>query len=243
LGSLFVATPSDNSEKTFDEWFAQLDALKNCYPKKLLYCKLCGSDIALNRNKLVEAFLHSDCENLLFVDTDMVWTVPQVIRLLDDDRDIVGALMTKRSPPAIPAFGIFGELNPGEKASLVGRGRFYTDRLFEVDFVGGAFVLIKRKVFETIPAPWFLQHEKVWGDKHQPVAEDIYFCWKAREYGFKVWVDGRVQVGHKGYYVYTIHDYLRYTGLQKLPTGEYPDIMEAIEMAKAVEGAMSDASI
>lgn len=231
IEKLYIATPGDTSEKTFDEWFEQVDILSQLFPCEVARRKRNSSDIALNRNKLVEDFLASGYNVMLFVDTDMVWTAGQVVRLLDDDRDIVAGLMTQRAPPAMPTIGQFGEISPGRKASLVGRGRFYVDRVFEVDFIGSAFMVIRRNVFETIPPPWYVMHARVWGEEHEPVAEDIYFCWKAKQYGYRIWVDGRVQVGHKGYYVYTIWDYLRYTGLKQLEDGAYPDLREVIEGA------------
>ena len=51
--------------------------------------------------------------------------------------------------------------------------------------IGAAGVLIKREVFEAIEPPYFSFGEKT--PSGETVGEDVYFCVKAREAGFKVW--------------------------------------------------------
>jgi len=73
----------------------------------------------------------------------------------------------------------------------------------EVDFSGMGIILIKRKVFETIPRPWFAQPESNYEDNPMGVSgEDYYFSKKAREYGFKTYVHPLCSIIHigKGYY-------------------------------------------
>jgi len=59
--------------------------------------------------------------------------------------------------------------------------------LFQVEFTGCHCMLIDRRVFETIPKPWF------WG---APGTEDKWFCLRCQEYGVGVYVDLSVLVGH-----------------------------------------------
>jgi hypothetical protein len=49
-------------------------------------------------------------------------------------------------------------------------------------------MLIKNKVFDAIPRPWF--H---WG---QDESDDVFFCRRARDHGFKVHVDTHTIMGH-----------------------------------------------
>lgn len=97
-------------------------------------------------------------------------------------------------------------------------------REMPIETVGFGFILIKRGVFDKIGAdkvksgewdnptqgPWFLQHWSVWGKEHNGVSEDGYFCWLAQQHGFRVYVDGRVQVGHVGQYIYSFEDFKQY---------------------------------
>jgi len=61
------------------------------------------------------------------------------------------------------------------------------DSLFSVEFTGCHCMLIDRRVFETVPKPWFYG---------SPGTEDKWFCLRCQEYGVGVYVDLSVLVGH-----------------------------------------------
>lgn len=65
--------------------------------------------------------------------------------------------------------------------------------LFEVGRCGRAGMLVKREVFEAIPAPWFQLGQA--GNPEEP-NEDVYFCRRAREAGYKILVDLELFNGH-----------------------------------------------
>ena len=54
--------------------------------------------------------------------------------------------------------------------------------------LGTGYMMVRRKVFMTMPQPWF---EFRWLDKEHSnfEGEDMYFCKKANELGFKLWCD------------------------------------------------------
>jgi hypothetical protein len=62
--------------------------------------------------------------------------------------------------------------------------------LCRVDAFGFGGCLISRKVFEQTPEPWFTIDYRA--------GEDIAFCKRVRDAGFKLHVDGRYSVGHIG---------------------------------------------
>ena len=78
---------------------------------------------------------------------------------------------------------------------------------FRVDCAGLGCLLVKRKVFETIPYPWF--DLKAGDDKQNIVGygSDIFFATHAKNYGFELWCDPTVQCGQIDYYVTGISDY------------------------------------
>lgn len=134
------------------------------------------------REESVRVFLQGGYDALLFVDSDMVVPVDLLTRLIDADKDIVSALAFKRTPGYEPC--IFKECNEQD-------AKFYLDYpkgLIEIEGVGMACTLIKRMVFETVPQPWFFPH-KVLG-------EDLSFCVRARETGFKIFCDTTLICGH-----------------------------------------------
>lgn len=74
--------------------------------------------------------------------------------------------------------------------------------LIECDYIGFGAVLVKGRVFEEIKVPWFKQnteHIKVDGKpRFKEIGEDVWFSEKAREAGYKVYVDTDCHVGHCG---------------------------------------------
>lgn len=142
-----------------------------------------SSSIAANRNGLVERFLRTRHELLLFCDSDMVPTPDAFGRLLAAGKPFVSATYFTRMPPhlmvAQPANGARSfagaKERPVQEARLVGLG----------------YALIHRRVFEKMPAPWFTHPEPGMG-------EDFVFCQRARALGFPPHVDLKTVVGHLG---------------------------------------------
>ena len=109
-----------------------------------------------------------------------------LMQLLARDVDVICPLNVMRAHPFHPL--IYDE--SGE--------RWTWDRLdgkygiHDVPACGNAGMLVKRRVFDAIPQPWF-----EWGPDGSPYAgSDLAFCWKARQAGFKVYVDTQVRFGH-----------------------------------------------
>jgi GT2 family glycosyltransferase len=59
------------------------------------------------------------------------------------------------------------------------------------------FMLVKRGVFESLEYPWFRPIEKRIGNMVDFTTEDVSFCLRARERGWKVLADMEVKVGHE----------------------------------------------
>ena len=101
------------------------------------------------REQAAKYLLESGCDSLLFIDSDMVVPMDLVPRLIEADKDIVSGLAFKRVPGYEPC--IF------KKCDREGT-EFYLDYpkgLIEVQGVGMACTLIKRKVFEILQTPYF----------------------------------------------------------------------------------------
>lgn len=68
----------------------------------------------------------------------------------------------------------------------------------EVNAVGTGCFLIRSRVWEAIPGPWF-RHVTSNDELLSPeggTGEDIYFCKLARKHGFRVWTHGTALAGH-----------------------------------------------
>jgi len=144
-----------------------------------------GGFIPDNRNLLVDRFLKSGYEWLLFIDSD---TLPpfDVLEMTKNGKDICSGIYFQwKKNKLIPLvykndkndfhdyYKVFNEVSEEE--------------VVEVDGVGAGCLLIHRKVFKAIEKPYFLFEY----DENGLVAlgEHFYFCRKAHEAGFKAWVD------------------------------------------------------
>jgi len=135
--------------------------------------------------------------HILNVDDDMVFPPDTLEKLLSYDKDIVGVLYTGRTKPWLPQ--IFKKVDGKFKHWLFPPG----NDVFQADAVGFGLTLIKRQVFEQLSKPWF---QFYLGDK----GEDLYFCEKAKDAGFEIWVDGTSEYGHMGEHMFTMKFYNEY---------------------------------
>lgn len=150
------------------------------------------------RNKIVEEFLQSDCTHLFFVDSDTIPPANAIRKLLAADKDIVSALT-----PII-------EYNPANKDDIasgfykkwncVGMNDTHVKEpyigLIPIKGAGGSCIMIRRKVFETVPFPWYRFVNEDDDGKPARIGEDIYFCAMAIKAGFQPYADTSIVCGH-----------------------------------------------
>jgi hypothetical protein len=117
--------------------------------------------------------------------------------LLSRDLPIVGVNATTRRFPVKPtALDIDPETNDLVKVDSKGK-----TGLEQVMGVGFGMVLIKKEVFEAAQKPWFWFEQT---DKGGIIGEDIYFCAKAFDAGYKTVIDHdlSMHIRHIGTYEY-----------------------------------------
>jgi hypothetical protein len=162
------------------------------------------SIITMARNALVNEFLKTDAEELLFIDADVIVNPDDVLRLLAQSagRDILAGMYPRRAKDK----NFFLDLYRDDTDALV-----FDGPLMRVQRVGTGFMLIKRHVIETLieqHPEWNVENRQ--GDGHvsavfdfairdgKYIGEDYLFCDRAVEAGFKVWVDVEINLPHVG---------------------------------------------
>lgn len=153
-----------------------------------------GGQIAHNRNLLVDRFMKSDYEWLLFIDSD---TMPpfDVLEMTKNGKNICSGLYFQwqgSTNKLIPT--VYKDNKNDFRKEYKVFNETSDEDLVEVDGIGAGCLLINRKVFETIPKPYFLFEY----DNNGLLAfgEDFYFCRKAQDAGFKIWVDRKMVASH-----------------------------------------------
>lgn len=140
------------------------------------------SRLASLRNLLLNGFLDSACDYLFSVDSDILLPPSALRCLLEDNCDIVSALVCNGHELGNQKiFNILSRKN-GRWMHLL---EFPRDRIFQVDCTGAAY-LIKRGVIEA----YGVRYSTAMG------AEDIGFCQSASSKGIKIYCDGRIECNH-----------------------------------------------
>lgn len=146
-------------------------------------------NIPKNCNALVRDTLAGPYQWLFIMGDDHVFDPDIVVRLLAHDVDIVVPNCLKRPVPWEPVTFHRNQDGYYYTADLPAEG------LTEIDAAGSAGMLIRRHVLEALAEPWF---------EAQPESgymnEDVYFCEKAREAGYRIYCDPTVLLGHIAYH-------------------------------------------
>ena len=149
-----------------------------------------GALISRARNDAVRAFLKTESDLLLFVDTDMVFPPHFLEVLAQADRPIISALYYGQEPTGV-RFPVAHNIHEGKVVRARPKGK-----IAKVDAVGMGCTLIRREVFESLESgdafPWF--QETVLND--QPIGEDVTFCLRAEAKGFDSYVHTGLHAGH-----------------------------------------------
>jgi hypothetical protein len=145
-----------------------------------------GSERGHSRDLLVEESLERGSEWILFLDDDHSFPPHLLMQLLSREQPIVASLYLQRQPPFWPvAYGSKSEdglYTALDMRALQGGG------IVPVAAAGTGGMLIRSEVFYDLEPPWFLHT-----DQH---SEDLYFCDRAIEAGYPIYVDLEARLGH-----------------------------------------------
>lgn len=147
-------------------------------------------DIA--RNNIADLAIAYGFSHVLYIDNDMVWEDSDILlKLINHNVDIVSAQAFTRLPPYYPCvFRRKGVLY--ETIDVAGQG------LVEVDAVGASCLLIKTEVFRKVPRPFEFIPIRLLGLDKDRIGEDVGFCRRVKEAGFKIYVDSDIEIFHIG---------------------------------------------
>jgi len=152
-----------------------------------------GIPITQNRNKIVKRFLETDADFLLMFDDDVI---PQFnpAEAVFYDRDVLG-LPTRRRTGQRLEWVIYAKHPALEnRYSAIDLDKVKTDAdLLGVDAVGTGAILIKRKVLEKVRAPFIDVFDD---DGIRKLGQDLNFCKRASEAGFKIFCAPRMICDH-----------------------------------------------
>lgn len=183
--SVFIATP------TYDEWLCK-EYTSNLLETGIIlaqagyevYHSIASGNPFLDiaRNDIVEKFLATDAESLLFIDADVGWDPKAVLRVLSYEQEVVGGLVPKRDTMKEDSFHMNAIT-----------GVMLENGLMQAKEIPTAFLKISRSAFEKLKKPYF----KI-GSSEKDFGEDIYFCRRWIETGNFMWIDSDITFTHRG---------------------------------------------
>lgn len=187
---LYVAIPMVGS--LADATFYALRKIEEKYKEKVefIYPDQCIRRIFHDyaRNGMVEDFLASEAEILFMLDSDVV-PPTNILDMLDEEWDVAGAPYPIMMTPAgseIPQLVFTAYKGRGSKgfsmANVPHEGKEF------IDGVATGCMFIKRHIFEKLDKPYFeFKFEEE--SRKMLVGEDLGFCQKVNDLGYKFFVD------------------------------------------------------
>ena len=232
LPHIFIGIAS-HDHRAHVRFMMSLFALVGCGRYKLTLSNVSGGGIHKARNNLAWEFLtKTDAEWFMSLDTDIEFHPDFIAKLMAHNQGVVGAPYCHKKP----------ELEWSARA-IAGKGVDPATGLQELCAAGTGFLLIKREVFEKIRADHpEIEHIEDWVEGRnqkkwdffsegivcdppyypQPtfLSEDFYFCKRARDAGFPIYLDTSFYVKH-------------WDGSRGYP--ENPPVMQTAEQIKATQ--------
>lgn len=218
-----------------------------------------------SRNQMIASALYGYPANppadyFFLCDDDMIGKPGDLTRLLSykPQKRIITGIATKRIDPPVPNIRMWNaELERHDERQL---WDFDSNKLFEIDAVGAAYMLVPRLLFEELAEAylscfferqederkypnldsfeidgywdkksvarrkrfesavedrkylhascyWFEFKQNFVDGQASEWGEDIAFCWKAKQLGYKIFADPQVTPGHLGLFDFGVKDY------------------------------------
>ena len=131
----------------------------------------------------------------MWIDSDSVFEPDDFFKLLYVNKDIVTGLVPMNTDGTAAA-GLVNNCAPTKyiKMSAISKKE---ERLLDIDFCGFAFVLIKYGVFESIDYTWIRFQENKLEKRIILPTEDVTWCIRATELGWKLYAHPQVRIGHE----------------------------------------------
>lgn len=171
------------------------------------------SDIARGRSMIATAALYDGFDDLLWIDSDIAFSLDAVEKLRAHEVTVVGGVYAQKgrrrlcmNPLSLPAKITFGQDGGLIEVAHIATG-FLLTRRAAYDDIRRHFDLPRCGEQEPGIIPFF--HSIVDGDKEKGfryLSEDFSFCERARASGHKVHADTSIRLGHVGHYEYAWED-------------------------------------
>jgi hypothetical protein len=179
------------------------------------------SAIDQGRNRMTyDAVYLRKFEEILWIDSDIAFNPDDVTRIRSWNQPIVAAAYPMKGWPVMtvqPLTGKTLEFKEGgslEEVMCAATGFLYIQSKVFVDLQQSLCLPECNTSFNSPQIPFY--KPDVWtidGEQYY-LGEDFSFCMRARQCGYKIWLDTGIKLGHIGKYVYEWEDVIKGTGME-----------------------------
>ena len=179
------------------EWSLAFAALNYPSNTNVEWVTIKGHEVGEARQAIAEKVVESEIPWLFFLDDDTQPPYFCIRRLIYD--------IQNAAPDVMVAAGIYcSKTNPPEPLVFKedGMGAFWDWKVgdvFECASIGTGCMMIRTEVFKHLEKPWFktVSETPMEGDTGKfEITDDLWFCRKVRETGYKILADTGVQCIH-----------------------------------------------
>ena len=159
-----------------------------------------GFEVGDARNNLVQQFLaDKHLKYLMFFDDDILMKPESFLKLArafsETDYDILGGIYRLKDGSRQQV--AYRRSEDGYMESITDDDMLpEKGNVIDLDIIGMGFTCIKRSVLEKVEAPWFRTSDLEEISSGQSFTEDVFFCRKAKEAGFKIGAVPSITLGH-----------------------------------------------
>lgn len=161
-----------------------------------------GSLIYTSREHLAAEAIRREADYIMWFDSDMVFAPDTLQRLMADieklgEGAIVSGLYFRRMAPFSPVLHDQLDIDEEGKATWKDTDEI-PDEIFEVAGCGFGCVLAPTNAFMDVMGKFGCMFTPING-----TGEDLSFCWRARQCGWKIYCDPTIALGHVAHHMIT----------------------------------------
>lgn len=157
------------------------------------------------RDRICSKAIKGNYDYMLQIDSDQTFPKDALCKMLDRNPDIMTGIYVGGEETHRPV--LFTELfkdshDACAHASKKGLKDLMEKDVFEVAGCGAGFFLVREHILRLMRI-----HVHEWFKPYEGLGEDVSFCQRARELGFKIYADNTFRVGHIKYIEQDIDDW------------------------------------
>lgn len=208
--NILIAVPSmDSVPAVFAQSLAMLEKVGNC----AIAFKV-GSLVYTSRNELAQQAIKMGSDYIFWLDSDMAFeadTLKQMLKTMEENKlDMLSGVYYRRNPPYTPV--LFNRLETSDEEKVdFSEFEKIPEGIFEVGGCGFGCVLMNTDVLISV-----LGRFRTFFNPMKGAGEDLAFCIRARECGYKIYADSSISLGHCSHSIVTKQFFEAYSlGLSK----------------------------